>query len=350
MKRNIAANGYVFFGASLRLRTFDFIERKGYTMKKVLAMLLALVMLFSLCACDNNNKTTEASHSSQATTEGTQKPADSTPETTGTTQPPATPPAETQTTPSTTAPATCSHSYKDATCTDPKTCTKCGATEGSAPGHNWNAATCTAPKTCSVCSATEGSALEHNYQNGTCTGCGAVDVFTHTFEEGMGYAAYLSSDGKELHCYQMDTGNLFYKTYVTEKPEIGYYDFLEYNGTRYYSPAPSWAYDPIASYTFSGRTVQLMINFEAEEPELELELISENQYKVTKGTEHISVGVVLTYGTDICDGMGHLYERSCENDVTCLNCDHFLCAGFGHEYGEDDVCFRCFSAMRPSAS
>ena len=32
MKRNIAANGYVFFGAYLPLRIFAFIERKGYTM------------------------------------------------------------------------------------------------------------------------------------------------------------------------------------------------------------------------------------------------------------------------------------------------------------------------------
>ncbi len=40
----------------------------------------------------------------------------------------------------------------------------CGATEKTtltAPGHSWVDADCDTPKTCSVCSATEGSALGH---------------------------------------------------------------------------------------------------------------------------------------------------------------------------------------------
>ena len=84
------------------------------------------------------------------------------------------------------------------------------------------------------------------------------------------------------------------------------------------------------------------------EETLELELISANQYKVTKGTEELPTGLVFTIEDDMCSFMGHLYERSCENDVTCMYCDHFKCAGLGHEYGEDDICFRCFAAMRPS--
>ncbi len=57
----------------------------------------------------------------------------------------------------------CEHEWKDATCTAPKTCSLCSATEGEALAHTWNNATCTAPKTCSVCSATEGEALDHSY-------------------------------------------------------------------------------------------------------------------------------------------------------------------------------------------
>ena len=49
----------------------------------------------------------------------------------------------------------------DATCTAPKTCSVCKATEGEALGHTWVNATCTTPKTCSVCGATEGAALGH---------------------------------------------------------------------------------------------------------------------------------------------------------------------------------------------
>lgn len=92
------------------------------------------------------------------------------------------------------------HNWVDATCTTPKTCSRCDATEGEAlghawglpeitqpntcttagrytyrcticntskfevlpaSGHTWQAATCTKPKTCSNCGATEGSALGH---------------------------------------------------------------------------------------------------------------------------------------------------------------------------------------------
>ena len=56
-----------------------------------------------------------------------------------------------------------SHEWADATCTAPKTCAKCGKTEGEALGHTFADATCNAPKTCTVCSETEGEALGHAY-------------------------------------------------------------------------------------------------------------------------------------------------------------------------------------------
>lgn len=57
-----------------------------------------------------------------------------------------------------------SHEWADAACTTPKTCTKCGETEGEALGHDWVDATCTTPKTCSVCGEIEGEALGHTYE------------------------------------------------------------------------------------------------------------------------------------------------------------------------------------------
>ena len=73
-----------------------------------------------------------------------------------------------------------SHEWKEATCTEPKVCTKCGKTEGDALGHTWVEATCAEPKHCSVCGETEGEPLEHtlteaNYQQAaTCEVCGAT--------------------------------------------------------------------------------------------------------------------------------------------------------------------------------
>ena len=48
------------------------------------------------------------------------------------------------------------HEWLEATCTEPKTCTVGGETEGEALGHTWTEATCALPKTCSVCGETEG--------------------------------------------------------------------------------------------------------------------------------------------------------------------------------------------------
>ena len=61
------------------------------------------------------------------------------------------------------------HTWVDATCTEPKTCSVCGETEGEPLGHTWADATCTEPKTCSVCGETEGQPLGHTWIDATCT-------------------------------------------------------------------------------------------------------------------------------------------------------------------------------------
>lgn len=105
-------------------------------MKKTLLLLTALSLLFTLAACGN--------------------------EPIG---------------PSAAQPSACDHSWKDATCTDPKTCEKCGMTEGEANGHRWQDATCTDGRMCAVCSAAdpESEPLGHLYTEGKCTRCGEID-------------------------------------------------------------------------------------------------------------------------------------------------------------------------------
>ncbi len=48
------------------------------------------------------------------------------------------------------------HTWKDATCTEPKICTSCQATEGAATGHTGGTATCSAKAECSACGAQYG--------------------------------------------------------------------------------------------------------------------------------------------------------------------------------------------------
>ena len=142
----------------------------------MLFMLLALVLLLSLCACGNkNNQTTDPSNMTQSTTESTEASTTATQSPTEATQTPteattADPTESTQDpTDATLAPIVCEHTWNAATCTTPKTCSKCGATEGDPAEHIWNAATCTTPQTCSQCETTKGKAAGHSWEKATCT-------------------------------------------------------------------------------------------------------------------------------------------------------------------------------------
>lgn len=76
----------------------------------------------------------------------------------------------------------CKHEWTEATCTEPKTCSLCGETEGKPLGHTWEEATCTEPKTCAVCGITSGRANGHDWENATasspkkCKVCGLTET------------------------------------------------------------------------------------------------------------------------------------------------------------------------------
>ena len=88
----------------------------------------------------------------------------------------------------TTVNPTGAHTWVDADCTTPKTCSVCNVTEGEALGHTWTDATCTAPKTCSVCNVTEGSALGHTGGSATCTEAPVCSVCGETYGKANGHA------------------------------------------------------------------------------------------------------------------------------------------------------------------
>lgn len=74
------------------------------------------------------------------------------------------------------------HTWDEATCSKPKTCSICGKTEGEALGHKWRDATCTEPQICSVCNRTKGEKLGHNpdkwsiIKEATCTAVGEKEA------------------------------------------------------------------------------------------------------------------------------------------------------------------------------
>ncbi len=103
------------------------------------------------------------------------------------------------------------HSYRDtvttaATCTTNGvrtfTCAACGRSYTEtipAKGHTWTAATCTAPKTCTTCHATEGAALGHTTSTGKCSRCGADFRKTYVFTIPVGETLLA---GSEMWNYQ----------------------------------------------------------------------------------------------------------------------------------------------------
>lgn len=146
--------------------------KKAFTSLSVFT--LALVLFLSLCACGQKQAPVPTEAPTQAPTKITQAPSEEvtqahTDAPTKATTKPATKATTKPTTKPAPKPTTCNHSYKDATCIAPKTCTKCGVTQGSTNGHSWESATCTTPKTCSVCGKTEGSAKGHKWQAATCS-------------------------------------------------------------------------------------------------------------------------------------------------------------------------------------
>lgn len=61
------------------------------------------------------------------------------------------------------------HDWQEATCTQPRTCSGCGETDGEPLGHRWSDATCTFPMICDTCGKHSGKSLGHDWIMPTCT-------------------------------------------------------------------------------------------------------------------------------------------------------------------------------------
>lgn len=90
----------------------------------------------------------------------------------------------------------CSHEWVDATCTEPKTCSKCGETEGEALGHKWVEATFEHSKTCSVCGLTDGKPREMS------------TIVIHTKKGYDNALSYASKNGYEANYAYNDVYNM----------------------------------------------------------------------------------------------------------------------------------------------
>ena len=118
--------------------------------------------------------------------------------------------------------------------TQGKHCTRCTSTlieqtTVNALGHSWNDATCVDPKTCSKCGATEGETVQHNYINGNCISCGEKDptyVVNWSFEDGV-----LTIYGKG----PMEDGNRPWSNYLSIVTKIIISDGITHIGNNSFS-------------------------------------------------------------------------------------------------------------------
>lgn len=152
----------------------------------------------------------------------------------------------------------CEHTYtevvtKEATCSEEGiktfTCGKCNDTYTEPipkAEHTYADATCTAPKTCSDCGVTQGDALGHSYKDGKCTRCNAKQenykalntgrwqlMALSNSEELCKFSLYLQKDRQELSCgfgAELSTLDPEFQKDLLEHPEM----LVEFEGKKYY--------------------------------------------------------------------------------------------------------------------
>ena len=123
--------------------------------------------------------------------------------------------AETDTAEGTAGEPECTHEWVDATCTEAKHCSICGATEGEPLPHTWVEATYETPKTCSVCGTTEGEPKQSYFdEHGVDVPDGPVDCTVDYI--------YYNSDDPETYCRVGDAVFTQTDCYAEPADEEGY--------------------------------------------------------------------------------------------------------------------------------
>ena len=257
-------------------------------MKKSIAILLVLVMLLSLAACTKN------------------EPLPSTPTTN-----------DSGADNSTTAPTEPGHTHSYAQTVVEPDCTNAGYTtntcecgdsyqsdEVAALGHTWVDATCTAPKTCSVCAVTEGEVADHNYQSGTCSVCGTKDPNFKALTSGSWIRTKVGNDQllEQTLCFRSNNGmgpawTVRYFENIGPEADPDFMDYLiaegklvKVNGTYYQHMGMGDMGE--LSFTENGNTITVTLLYW--DSSIVLERTAGNQLKVTavNGDATVALGTL----------------------------------------------------------
>ncbi|MBR6572569.1 MAG: hypothetical protein IKK77_02485 [Clostridia bacterium] len=222
-------------------------------MKKFLALVMTLAMVFALTACGN----TAGVESTESTESGdviiivsSEESTTNTPSTTPSTNTPST----TTPTSSQNTPAVCSHKNVQttaavaATCTsagktESKTCKDCGAVLVASKAiamteHDFEPATTQKPKTCKVCGTTEGTALEPDVPSATIQSGETLNTNGATITFAIKKVEYIE-DGSYcniIYSYTIENGSRAMEHSWTLDVTIGDTPNNEAKGLRYTAP------------------------------------------------------------------------------------------------------------------
>ena len=363
-------------------------------MRRVFAVVLAMLLVFGLTACGEDQPTNAPTQPQVTQPQATQPQAT---EPTPTEPAPTEPPHTHAYTEKTVAPTcteagytvhTCDcgdsytdseaaatgHNYVDATCTAPKTCSACGVTEGEAKGHDYAEGNCTTPKTCKVCGEKSGEAAGHSWIEATCTApktctvCGTQEGELGSHQDVKGYCAIC---GKQVSCYadleentweviMVYSGNVYkhHLTFSKEFPSSAYtkeytpnesdWDStfgIEYEGVKYDS---GYGESDNVEYIIEGDRIICNIGYDDFfYGVVVLERVSGTALKVVsveiadseEWSPLIFTGVEV--GTVFITQGGHTFSNTfCTEGQVCAVCGTVGRAALGHEY-VSGVCTVC---------
>lgn len=180
-------------------------------------------------------------------------------------------------------------------------CTTCGAVVSNkttaATGHIWIKATCNSPKTCSKCGVTDGSPLSHNYEDGKCSACGHKQTNIGKWES-------TNLDGELLSVTILDFSNDrvnyrgYYQVSTMDPAHLAMLlehncEIITYQGIEYINEVGD---GDIISCEISGDTIS--VRFVESWGSTTMTRISPNQIKVTAVMDNpffVKTGWVFTY-------------------------------------------------------
>lgn len=243
------------------------------------------------------------------------------------------------------------HTWQAANCEEAIACVVCGASDGAPKGHVWESPTCTEPEKCTICGRILGAALGHHYEDDTCVRCGenrkiimpiAGKILRDYCVDALGYNPttkdwrihsgidIAASMGTPVHAV---TDGVVERTYVD--PTMGVTVIIAHPGdyaTFYYGLQSGFAVSQGEAVS-SGQIIGYVGNTNdmeaADEPHLHFEVT----YKGAKVDP-------LSYINEKNHVRHEWQNATCETAETCSICGKTQGEPLGHGY-VDGVCIRC---------